>query len=158
MKSLVLLFAGSFFAGICQGNPEEQTEASSAQILRETYLAFFYDPDYYDKWKFEEAVKKVRVIDSESPFPEMIQLLMEYVEGNYPRALFQLSEAERKLGDSRKYDLDANGSKTLPFSMGAHISYRKFQILSKIGRRGAACEERKNFIKEKRFDLSLIHI
>jgi len=152
MKLLTLLFAGSLVAGISLSAAQEQTEGSIAQVLRQTYLGFFYDPDYYDEWKFEEAIKEAREIDSNSPFPEMIQCLMDYVEGNYPRALFQLSEAERKLGGSRKYDLDGNGSKTLPFSMGAHISYRKFQILSKMGRRGEACEERKNFIKEKRFD------
>ena len=35
--------------------------------------------------------------------------------------------------------------------MAAHFSYRKIQILSKIGRREEACEERDRFIRGKLF-------
>jgi hypothetical protein len=146
VKLSKIVFVGFLLVLPCLADSGSQAEP--IRVLGQIYREFFYDPDYYDKWKFKEAVKKAREIDSQSPFPEMIQCLMDYVDGNYPRALFQLSEAERKLGDSRKYDLDANG---YPFSMGAHIAYRKFKILSNIGRVEEAVKARKDFIDKKRF-------
>ena len=149
MKLFALVLVSGLAAGVCLGSSKSQAEPS--RVLGQIYLRFFYDPDYYEKRQFQEAEETTRKLDPGAPFPELIKCLGEYIEGDYPRALFLLSKAEGKLGESRKYDFEDNGSTPKSFSMAAHFSYWKFQVLSKMGRREEACRERGHFIREKLF-------
>ena len=149
MKLFPLVFMLGFVVPFCTGSAESQIDPN--RVLRGTYLKFFLYANDFEKRDFLEAEKTIGELDPDAPFPELINCLREYIEGDYPRALFLLSKAEEKLGESKKYDFEDNGSAFRSFSMAAHFSYRKIQILSKIGRREEACEERDRFIRGKLF-------
>ena len=149
MKILLLVLSFGFFVPLCLGVTESEIDPN--RVLSGTYLKFFLYPNDYEKRDFLKAEEALSKLDPDAPFPELIKCLREYIEGDYPRALFLLSKAEGKLGESKKYDFEANGSASQSFSMAAHFSYLKLEILSKIGRREEACEERSRFIMENLF-------
>ena len=149
MKLFSLVLASGLASLVCLGSAESQADAH--RVLRGTYLKFFLYPNDFEKRDFREAEEAILELDPEAPFPELINCIREYIEGDYPSALFLLSEAEGKLGESKKYDVEGNSSTSQSFSMAAHFSFRKFQVLSKMGRREEACRERGHFIKKQLF-------
>ena len=134
MKLFPLVFMLGLVVPLCTGSAESQIDPN--RVLRGTYLKFFLYANDFEKRDFLEAEKTIGELDPDAPFPELINCLREYIEGDYPRALFLLSKAEEK----RSMRLEDNGSAFRSFLIAAPFLW-KIQILSKIGRREEACEE-----------------